>query len=76
MSNPDHHYKLLRSIPDWNEWRRLNPQIKPDLSHISLAKARLVGADLHDADLMKTVLQEADLTGANLEDANLQGAVV
>jgi uncharacterized protein YjbI with pentapeptide repeats len=46
-----------------------------------LARARMIGADLHDASLVGanlegTILQGANLTGADLAGANLSGAVL
>lgn len=51
--------KLKEGVYEWNEWRRHNPSIKPDLSN---------------SDLRNVNLQKADLSGANLSSVNLSGA--
>jgi uncharacterized protein YjbI with pentapeptide repeats len=58
----------------WNEWRRKNPKIKPDLRGADLSKGKLNGANFSGADFRDANLQEANLRGANLESANLSGA--
>ncbi|NEQ63307.1 MAG: pentapeptide repeat-containing protein, partial [Moorea sp. SIO4A1] len=40
----------------WNQWRRENPNLEPDLS-----EANLRGADLSRADLRRVNLIKADL---------------
>lgn len=51
-------------IEVWNDWRRKNTRIVPDLA----------GADLAERDLSGANLARADLTGARLAGANLGGA--
>jgi uncharacterized protein YjbI with pentapeptide repeats len=64
------HVALIRQGAEaWNQWRRANPGICPDLS-----QANLVGAHLCEADLTDTDLFWADLAHANLHKANLSGA--
>jgi uncharacterized protein YjbI with pentapeptide repeats len=48
----------------WNDWRRKNTRVLPDLS----------GADLRDADLAGANLAKADFSGARLGGASLFGA--
>ena len=67
MAN-EKHVALLKSsigLPEeneWNEWRKQNPDIRPDL-----VEARLIEEDLSWADL-----HGADLRGASLKAARLQ----
>jgi uncharacterized protein YjbI with pentapeptide repeats len=61
-------------VEAWNQWRKSNPSIKPDLSMANLAGANLGGADLIGADLSSAFLIEANLIGANLTGADLIGA--
>jgi hypothetical protein len=72
MANPEH-LKLIRtsSIHEWNEWRELNPDIKPSLNEINLEGKDLSGANLSWADLRNTNLSGSILTGANLNEAHL-----
>jgi hypothetical protein len=58
----------------WNQWRRKNPQNKPNLSKAHLNGTYLHRADLHEADLRAADLREADLHRANLHEADLRGA--
>jgi hypothetical protein len=63
----------------WNEWRKANPQVRPDLSNIDISHE-----DLHDGDYTYTNLRgcvlrscnfaETDFRGADLTDADLSSA--
>ena len=77
--NQDHVKKLLEGVEHFNEWRKLNLNIRPDLSNAKLADAELNGADLNNAnlsgaDLSGAALIEATLIGADLSRADLSGA--
>jgi uncharacterized protein YjbI with pentapeptide repeats len=87
MANDEHVAILKKGVAAWNEWRRENPDIRPDLSEADLSEADLseadlVGANLSGAklaelvgaDLSEADLSEADLVGANLSGAKLAGA--
>ncbi len=65
---------LKRSVPEWNQWRKENPEIVPDLQRTDLYGAYLHGADLHGAYLHGANLYRADLQRTDLEGANLEGA--
>src|SRR5262249_38832250 len=68
MANPEHLAKLKEGVEAWNEWRKLNTEVRPDFS-----EADLGGADLHSADLSHAKLIRADLSRANLSGADLRG---
>lgn len=36
MANPEHLAILEKGVQTWNEWRRHNPGVKPDLSLINI----------------------------------------
>lgn len=89
MANEQHLEILKKGVEAWNQWRKQNPEIQPDLSEgsffaeslkganlsrTSLAAADLNGADLRGADLNGAKLDGAALTTANLYSASLQGA--
>ena len=86
MANKQHLGLLKQGVEAWNQWRRENPDARPDLSQANLTGAHLVEADLSDtnlfwADLAHANLHKADfsrasLFGANLCGANLQGDFV
>ncbi len=66
MANEEHLAILKQGVEAWNEWRKNNPEIVPDLSRADLHFADLSGADLSLADL-----SDADLSDANLAEVNL-----
>lgn len=69
------HLAILRKgVKAWNEWRRVNLDVRPDLRSAGLRGADLTGADLAGTDLVGTDLRGANLTRANLTQANLDGA--
>jgi uncharacterized protein YjbI with pentapeptide repeats len=77
MANDEHVAILKKGVAAWNEWRRENPDIRPDLSEADLSEADLVGANLSGAKLAELVgadLSEADLSGVNLSGADLSEA--
>lgn len=81
MANPDHLKILKQGVKEWNEWRKDNPLLMPDLREVKLKGAKLWGINLHGADLvsanlkgatlLKSNLIEADLSEANLEETRL-----
>lgn len=77
----DHLGILKQGVDIWNEWRKLDSQIKPnlfradlkrtDLSKINLSHAELSGADFSNANLSYADFRCANLNGANFNRANL-----
>ena len=79
MANSEHLERLKDNVKTWNDWRRGNPEIQPNLRGADLHKAKIEGADLRWAnldlaDLRAANLQKADIVGATLIEANLSGA--
>ncbi len=74
MAHPEHLKKLQEGVTAWNEWRKDNSDIRPDLRSADLEDADLSGADLEDADLSDADLEDANLSSADLEVANLSRA--
>jgi uncharacterized protein YjbI with pentapeptide repeats len=84
MLNRRHLAKLKEGAKAWNQWRMLNPGIKPnlrgadldgaDLSGMGLCGAELSSANLKAAKLLHTDLGLANITGANLSCADLRWA--
>ena len=89
MANPEHLAKLKEGVEAWNQWRKENPRVVPDLREANLPKAELSGANLFRSDLSGANLFEArllrgylsgadlrrvDISGANLVRASLRGA--
>lgn len=65
---------LYRGVKDWNEWRKENPEIKPDLRGVHLIVAPFSGANLSGVNLSDTDLREANFNATQLINANLSGA--
>lgn len=90
MANPEHLKILLQGVEVWNEWRKANPQIEPDVSGVDLEGANLKGINfgvsyypengnsgqinLEGINLSNADLREAYFYDARLFDANLSGA--
>src|SRR6266700_988640 len=74
MAN-QHHLNILRKgTVLWNEWRKENQNIQPDLSGAELNVANLSRANLSEANLSRADLREANLIYADLHKANLSRA--
>ncbi len=67
MADQDQLALLKRGVAAWNEWRKQNPQVQPDLSGAVLAEA-----DLKEIDLRRVNLSKADLSGTDLRGAASQ----
>ncbi len=79
MANKEHVALLKERVNGWNQWRRENSEIRPDLGRanlngVDLTEANLSGANLSDADLHEATLHEATLRGADLRRTNLNKA--
>jgi uncharacterized protein YjbI with pentapeptide repeats len=90
MANPEHYNLVASGGTAWNDWRKLNPEVRPDLSRADLSmemarrgassRALLMGGfgggvrDLSGIDLSGADLTGANLTGQVLTGANLRGA--
>jgi uncharacterized protein YjbI with pentapeptide repeats len=91
MANAEHLELLRQGVDLWNEWRRKNPSVVPDLSEefswsdfsdttthrrADLKRAALFEVNLRGADLRGADLQEADAVRADFRAANLHGALL
>jgi hypothetical protein len=74
MADEEHLRILKQGVEVWNEWRIMNPDIRPDLSEANLSQRGFHGADLGGAYLNSAHLRQADFSGANLSRACLYGA--
>src|SRR5258708_7976108 len=79
MANRQQLSILKQGALPWNEWRKKNPDVRPDLYEASLAGANLRGANLSGAnlggaELASADLQEVNLLGATAVEANLHEA--
>lgn len=79
MVDKDHLNLLKKGVKVWNDWRKNNPEVIPDLIGAKLRARNLSNVDfsrtkLKDADLSKSKLKNAELDEANLIEANLNQA--
>ena len=65
---------LKQGVAGWNDWRRKNSRVFPDLVRADLGGANLIGADLSSVNLTGADLTSANLAGATLIEANLGAA--
>ena len=72
MANEAHPKILKEGIRAWNNWKRENPAIRPNLAESNLIGARLSGAILHGAKLSGASLYGTKLYGTNLSGAYLK----
>ncbi|MBZ0316184.1 MAG: TIR domain-containing protein, partial [Anaerolineae bacterium] len=64
MANEEHVAILKQGVEAWNQWRKENRDVRPDLSGANLSGANLWRADLSEAKLIEADLSGADLSGA------------
>ncbi len=76
MPNPEHLARLLEGVEAWDEWRKSNSDVIPDLAGADLTDANLEGANLEGAILRAAKLIGTSLGRAFLFQADLSGAVL
>ncbi len=76
MADEKHLAILLQNVEQWNQWRKDNPDIQPDLNKVELIGADLRGVDFREAKLYRADLSEADLTDANFSCATMSEAIL
>ncbi len=83
MANPEHVEIIRQGVEKWNEWRKNNPLISPDLSHANLENANLIGVDFDgywnrtlDGSESYCYLHNANLSKADLSNAKMRGALL
>jgi hypothetical protein len=84
MANPEHLAILKQGVKEWNQWRKENPEIWPNLkganlrglnlSAINFSWANLNAANLEGANLKEAGLERSSLMDANLKEVILDGA--
>jgi hypothetical protein len=71
MASEEHLQIIRQGVDAWNEWRKKNPKLIPDLSGTDLSFASLSGANFSWANLGGVNLSGANLSGANFYEAHL-----
>ena len=70
----DEHEEILgRGVKFWNQWRRKNPRVKPDLSFANLEGDSFDGANFRDVNFFQADLSgEASFIGADFRGATFE----
>jgi hypothetical protein len=74
MPNEEHLKIIRRDVATWNQWRRDNPHLTPDLSRADLSKLDLRGMNLDRALLSRATLRKANLHNASLQESVIRNA--
>lgn len=74
MANEEQLRILKQGVEVWNQWRKDNPEIVPNLRQANLYKVDLSMADLHGTDLLGAKLIMAGFSKANMNNADLVDA--
>ncbi len=74
MAREEHVSLIKRGTETWNQWRRDNPGVRPDLYSANLKGVACTGMDLSGALLSVAILDSADFTEANLRQADISSA--
>ncbi len=71
MANKKHLEILEQGIEAWNEWRKQNPKVRPDLTKANLRNKNFQGVNFNNVNLSNSDLWSSDLRNVNLRNANL-----
>jgi hypothetical protein len=71
MGDPSHIAKVQEGVDAWNTWKKENPRLQPDLTHVDLSGRDLAGIDFRGVGLFEATLIGSRLVGANLRQARL-----
>ena len=74
MANKEHLARLKEGVEAWNEWRRKNPELLPDLRDANLSHSNFSGAYLSHSNLSGAYLNHAHLSNAHINGVQLGGA--
>ena len=76
LGNPKHLKILKQGVDSWNNWRKTNPQIKPNLKGVNLSEilpkehiVTTIGEESKAILLLGINLKNSSLVGANLDNA-------
>lgn len=74
MADKNHIAILKSGVQTWNEWRRENPNIKPNLREIDISNQDLRGIDFVETNLLYANLSNSNLEGASIVSSSLGNA--
>ncbi|NJP08295.1 MAG: pentapeptide repeat-containing protein [Leptolyngbyaceae cyanobacterium RU_5_1] len=67
MANEEHLALIRQGVDAWNQWRRNDPELRPDLTGANLSSVNLSLADFERVNLSQSNLKWANLSQANLK---------
>jgi len=73
MANQEHLDLLKRGSKVWNEWRAINPKVRPNFSCTTIKDIDLSKANLSGANFGKTILADVNFEEADLSFSNMGG---
>ena len=76
MSKEEHKKILKQGLEKWDQWRKNNPDITPDLRHAALTYVDLLNYDFHLAYLNWVNFNGSDLRNCDFRCAHLKDAVI
>jgi uncharacterized protein YjbI with pentapeptide repeats len=71
MANEEHSAILQQGVEVWNQWRKDNPDIVPQLSNDNLSQLNLSSINLSKCNLTNFYFKDTNLSGANFSQACL-----
>lgn len=72
--NPEHLEKLFEGVDAWNNWRRKNLNVMPNLAYANLGGLDLTDVNLSNAEMSRSILSGSDMRNANFYQAELYKA--
>jgi uncharacterized protein YjbI with pentapeptide repeats len=76
MAFKDHCDILMHGVKIWNQWRKDNPEIIPQLSGVDLSEMEGFPTGLSNINLSNAYLEATNLYGLTMEDSNFEGAIL
>lgn len=74
MASAEHFNILQQGVEAWNEWRKNNPKVRPDLREADLRQSSLACINFCEGDLQGVHLETSDLRNADFSNAILREA--
>ncbi len=74
MANPDHVAKLKEGVEAWNQWRKEDNRLQPDLSGLELTEERFLGVNFRNTNFCKIKLAHVEFLDCDFSSARFCGA--
>lgn len=76
MADPGHLIELRKGVAEWNSWRAANPEVRPDLSGITIQRESFQGIDFSNANLQGASFGFCLFTDADFSAADLRTTIL